>query len=346
MLCIMTIELAHGNISGKSSNIYCCDGAHFTATLVEILVLYLYLTVGYPCTSESTSEFHTLPGGFLGVNANITIALLFYATLLNWLSWNKPSFIHYMKSQAGGDDVFILLKLSREDAEQGRNWVQQNLARYVGYVKELDTFIVEDETTDKVVRDVRFCRKRVQVTREGRYFCIKSEPAVPLNELLTMEVVPRSTRAQQDLWRTIQTDLNNFEKVNPDYQWITDALKVLALERLPLANLTRTITHYYEDDFDLELLGSRYCSALSVEAAMLVDPVFHLDNVYYGDVEQSISFLLARGKLLMQTILHEGVLQRVVLTDLEGKRYRKLFRLRYEVPVVVVCDDVVLMELR
>jgi hypothetical protein len=346
MLCIMTIELAHGRISGKVSNVYCCDGAHFTATLVEVLVLYLYLTVGYPCTSETTSIFHTLPGGFLGVNANITIALLFYATLLNWLSWNKPSYIHYMRSQAGGDDVFIVLKLSREDAEQGRNWIQENLSKYVGYVKELDTFIVEDETTSKVVANVKFCRKRIVVTLEDRRYCIRSEPAVPLNEILTMEPIPNSIRIQQDLWTTTRTELNVFDRCHPGYQWITDALQVLALERLPLASLSRTVTHYYETDFEFKLVGARHCSTSSVDSAKRVNPVFHLDNVYYGTVDQSISFLLARGDLVMQLVRYEGVLKRMVLTELEGKRYRRLFRLRYDVPVVVCCERAVILELR
>jgi hypothetical protein len=346
MLCNLAIELAHGKISGKSPNIYCCDGAHFTATLVEVLVLYLYLTVGYPCTSEATSEFHTLPGGFLGVNANITIALLFYATLLNWLSWNRPNFVHYMRSQAGGDDVFILLKLSREDAERGRTWVQQHLSEYVGYVKELETFIVEDETRSKVVDNVKFCRKRVEVRRVGRSYSIKSEPAVPLNELLTTAVVPTSVQAQQKLWQTVQTGLNNFNRENSGYQWVTDALSMLAVEKLPSATMSQVITHYYEGDLELVIVGTRYCSMLSVEAANLVAPVFHLDNIYYGTADQAISFLMARGGLVMQRICYEGTSKKVVMTEREGERYRRLFRLRYDVPVVVTCNLDVLTELR
>jgi hypothetical protein len=70
----------------------------------EILVLYLYLTVGYPCYVESLDEYHTLPGGFLGVNANITTSLLCLAVILKYVRSRGRQLGLDVHCQAGGDD--------------------------------------------------------------------------------------------------------------------------------------------------------------------------------------------------------------------------------------------------
>lgn len=345
MLSCMALELAHGKIRGKPANLYCCDGVHFTATLVEVLVLYLYTTVGYPCQVEATSEYRTLPGGFLGVNANISVALLFYSILLLWLSRNRPNYIHYMKSQAGGDDVFILLKISRKNAELARMWLHKNLTNYVGYVKELNTFIVEDSTQTKVVDGIKFCRKRVGVTKQDTYYNIKSEPAVPLNEVITSETIPSKPQAQQKLWETARHELSNFARENVGYEWMTDSLLSIVASRLPRANITRTISAYAETDLELQLVEARYCSVNSINLATSVPPIFHLSNIYYGSVEQSIQFLLARGQLVMQLVRYQGTLYKAVMTENEGKYYRRFFKTKMSVHQVIQPNDSVVSRL-
>jgi hypothetical protein len=213
-------------------------------------------------------------------------------------------------------------------------------------VKEMFTFVIEDETMSRVVDDVAFCRKRIEVRREGSWLCVRSEPAVPLNEVLTNNNVSKDSDTQIKIWKTVDNELRNFDRMYSGYQWITDALRTLAVERLPLISLTRSVTFNYETDMALRMVGTRYCSDRSVSLADIVPPLFHLNNAYYTNCDQAINFLLCRGKLVMQLIRYEGVLRRVVMTESEGKRYRKLFRLRYENPVVVVCTRAVVERLR
>jgi hypothetical protein len=328
MLAVIALELAHGKIAGKKDNIYCTNGVHFQASALEIIVLYLYLTVGYPCIVKETSEVRFLPGGFLGVNANICVALLFYACLLSWLSRNRDKYIRYMKCQAGGDDVYILTKITRDDELKTKLWLKQNLSKYVGHIKELNSFIVEDSCDADVVEGIRFCRKRIRVREERHHYLIESEPAVPLNEVLTMLTVPRKQATQDKMMRTVATELRTFERENPEYYWITDALLVIAQQRLPLATVTKSVVQRFESDFSIRQVDNRLCTDKSVELAKQVPPVFHLDNVYYETIGQSISFLLCRGLLTLQKVSVGGRVLKVIMTDNEGKRYRSRFTRR------------------
>lgn len=338
MLAIVAIELAHGKITGKHDNIYCCDGAHFQASALEVIVLYLYLTVGYPCTLHATDEFRNLPGGFLGVNANICVAMLFYANMLSWMSRNRTRQIRYMKSQAGGDDVYILTKIKREDVLSTKIWLRENLSKYVGNIKELNSFIVEDSCDGVVVEGFKFCRKRIQVIEEPHHYVVKSEPAIPLNELLTMTDIPKKPTAQENLMRTVTTELRTFEKDHPEYFELTDALMVIASSKLPYATPKKVITQFYESNLDFVQVGGRFCTPESVKQSNLVSPVFHLNNVYYGTVEQSINYLLCRGSLTIQRVSIGGDIQRVVMTEGEAKGYRSKYTFKFSWDEMVTAD--------
>jgi len=336
MLLCLALELAHnGSLPEKFENVFCCDGAHFTATVLQIIILYLYTTVGYPCTLERDGSYHYLPGGFLGVNANICIALLFYSTLLHWMNVNKPDYIKYMKCQAGGDDVYIILKLKREDVAVAKKWLNETLTKYVGFVKEDSSFIAEDHLDDAVVPGMVFCRKRIRVKDLGNMILIETEPSLPLNEVFTMENIPSNPRYQQRLLKTVQSELINFEGSYEGYEWITDAMLSIAISRLPLAKPIRTYTHYDELRFNVQLVGRRYCTEESIRAAYTVAPLFHLQNVYYGTVAQSINYLLCRGRLVIQTVMYQGEIHKVVMLEREGRAYRKRFRRRTVVNVMV-----------
>jgi hypothetical protein len=108
-----------------------------------------------------------------------------------------------MKCQAGGDDVYILTKITRDDELKTKLWLKQNLSKYVGHIKELNSFIVEDSCDADVVEGIRFCRKRIRVREERHHYLIESEPAVPLNEVLTMLTVPRKQATQDKMMRTV-----------------------------------------------------------------------------------------------------------------------------------------------
>jgi hypothetical protein len=86
-------------------------------------------------------------------------------------------------------------------------------------------------------------------------------------------------------------------------------------------------------------VGNRSCSIESINLACKVDPVFHLSNIYYGSLEESIQYLLARGLLIMQFVKRDGILKKVIMTDNEGKYYRKHFRMRMQVQMSILPMD-------
>jgi hypothetical protein len=286
-----------------------------------------------------------LPGGFLGVNANISVALLFYAILLSWLSRNRPDCIKYMKKQAGGDDVFILTKTRRSDMLKVRLWIDENLRNYVGYVKELNSFIVEDSCDSPVVNGIKFCRKRIQVRSDNNYYYIKSEPAVPLNEVFTAVDIPNNPRAQQKIFNTVRSELDNFSRENQDYAWISGTLLAMASSKLPKAQMTKTLSIKYDSELSYSLVDNRLCSESSIQLSRSVSMISHLTNIYYGTIPDSINYLLARGKLVLQLVTIEGKDRKVIMTEREGKAYRKHCVWRSEVPVIPAVDFIVLHKL-
>lgn len=200
----------------------------------EILALYTYLTVGYPCYVEDLDQDHCLPGGFLGVNANITTGLLCLAFILNQLRIDLRDRLDDAHVQAGGDDTAFAISGTHEQVDWAIYHIRKTLEKYVGQLKELTVVNLEDGVHGEPLKDIRFCRKRIILKKKGDAFLLSGEESIPIpcSILPGMSYFNRSDIIQA--WRELDLALLSYERTHPDSFRICDAFRAVMLEKYPI----------------------------------------------------------------------------------------------------------------
>jgi hypothetical protein len=327
-LYCMALELSLGRIPEKEDNLFCVGGVHFTASWGSVIRAYLYLTVGYPCTSSSSGSQHVLPGGFLGVNGNITVAMLFYSMFLSWLNRNKPGYVKHVKTQAGGDDVTIILELERHDAARGANWVKSQLERFVGFVKELTYSIFEDQDVG-IIEGLLYCRSRVRKVMQGGCFRLQTEDSIPLSEKLTAQYPLRNSDAQQEAWYKLDLELLRHTNQNRGHVEIADALRTMFVDAHHHVKPLRALIKYIDCTEEVIITDDgRHVTPKALELSNSVDLYFVNSNVYYRTEAQRIQYKLRRGELEMIKVQYQGALVMLVATTGESTSIRRRCRIR------------------
>lgn len=239
----MGLEVACGKLEDRYQ-LFSVGDQILNASWKELLLLYTYLTVGVPCWVEEQQRYAYLSGGFLGVNCNITMGLVCLAAILQDLAYRFSTKVTDFRVQAGGDDIAIILRCNDTDLEEIRDIIKRELEAYVGKVKELNVFIL-DNLENGVVEDAKFCKKRVIIRNEDVGVHLTSEPSVPIPKTLFPSVRLRGFRAQRKAWRDLDNSLRVFEDIMPGHSLLTDTLRQLFLEHYRGVKPRRTRSEKY-----------------------------------------------------------------------------------------------------
>jgi len=198
----------------------------------ELLAIYLYLTVGYPCYVSDLDESHALPGGFLGVNANISAALLALSIIMKFVRDQARAEGINAHCQVGGDDSAIVLYGRKDAVENYIQIIQRALVDYVGLLKEFKVIDLANCCTD-IVPDATFCKKRVRIEGGRGYYTISSEPSCPIHQsILPGCDISRLTK-QAEAWYEFDRSLLLYERQNPTCFRQADCLRMAFLLKYP-----------------------------------------------------------------------------------------------------------------
>jgi hypothetical protein len=322
MLCCMALELSVGGLKNKLPNLFAIKDTFFTATWLQIITLYLYLTVGYPCFVENRKSYSWLPGGFLGVNSNITVALVWLSVLLRSIENVRREGIKWVKSQAGGDDFAIVVCVRLNQVETIKPWIENEVLNGVGHLKDL-TLIVLDDQTEGILEGQIFCRKRLKLSRTDRTICLCSEPAIPLPVSLTMDHFPRQHGAQVKLWNELDAALNEYDRLEPDNMLLTSALRTLLLDRCTHVKPVRArLTMLIPPDMQITVVGHYQISNKALAIAGMESMISTTAGLYLLELPDRIRHSLKAERTEMVKVLQDGIEQLIVITSVEAKRIR------------------------
>lgn len=232
MLHCMNLQLSAGASWDKHSNVYCVKGSLLTATWKDIISVYLYHTVGVPCIVPGQDELGYLPGGFLGVAANITIGLVMLSVVLENLKRILQPKLSYIQFQAGGDDNCVGLVGSPEDVEDATILIRKHLESYVGPIKEFTIIDLEDHPIGCIPK-LRFCKKRVFLNKSDVDFSVIGEPSIPIPACLSTSGYLTNVNDQEKAWRTLHLDLNRYETKLPHHGMYADTIRARFLQLYP-----------------------------------------------------------------------------------------------------------------
>jgi hypothetical protein len=225
----MGLEIACGNLEDRYQ-LFGMGANLVGASWKELLLLYLYLTVGVPCWVEDQSRFAHLSGGFLGVGGNISIGLLCLAIILQDVIKRLRPRVWDIRVQAGGDDIALLIQCSPAELEEISELIRGELERYIGLVKDYVVLDLED-CDDGILDEVLFCRKRIIMRTTTRRIHLEGEPSVPLPQSLVPLPPIRRKDLQVKAWYELDNSLRVFENKMPNVEVLTDSLRQLFLDQ-------------------------------------------------------------------------------------------------------------------
>lgn len=250
MLHCMCLDASNAPELKAKRNLFSIDGRLISARWVEIMALYLYLTVGIPCYVKDRHSYHSLSGGFLGVTGNISLGLLMLTVTLQQLLYELQGYTLDLKCQIGGDDFLIALTCNILDKEICLDMIRRTVTQFVGHLKEMNVFDLTQQP-DGVVPGSVFCKKRIIVTSDADTIRIIGEPSVPVPEVLTDSYTIKSRFAIRKAWQTMDRTLLNYE-VKYGGTDICDTFRVMFLKKYyPHAKPERSKTNNYWRNYEL-----------------------------------------------------------------------------------------------
>jgi hypothetical protein len=297
MVFTMGLEIACGNLEDRYQ-LFGIGTNIVGASWKELLLLYLYLTVGVPCWVEDQSRFAHISGGFLGVGGNISIGLLCLAIILQDVIKRLRPRVWDIRVQAGGDDIALLIQCSLEDLEEISELIRGELDRYIGRVKD---YVVLDlgDCKDGALDEVLFCRKRIIMRTTNRRIHLEGEPSVPLPQSL----IPSPPIGRKDLqvkaWYDLDNSLRVFENKMQNVEVLTDSLRQLFLDQ-------------YREVIPLRVHQERYLTSshrvLQYDTYLLTDVahkvVLSIPQIEYHGSAALVNYgAKVRHALLMETLV-------------------------------------------
>lgn len=233
MLHCMALQLSQGGAWSKMHNVFCVRGAFFRATWKEIITIYLYHVVGVPCKLPGSGGLGFLPGGFLGVAANITIGLVMLSVILENLKRLLRKELDFVHCQAGGDDNFFVLVGIEDDVEESTDMIRRHLKDYVGHIKEFQVIDLED-LEPGLIKGARYCKKELWLERGDTYYRVRSLPSIPIPESLSTGGYVTDIPSQLIAWRSLHLDLARWVDEHPfDVRVYADTIRARFLEIYP-----------------------------------------------------------------------------------------------------------------
>jgi hypothetical protein len=322
MLFCMALELGQGGTWSKLPNLFSVRGTFISATWYEIIVLYLYLNVGYPAYIEELGVFDSLPGGFLGVAANITVGLVFLAVVLQNLINILSNVCRVIKAQAGGDDFAFGIIVDTRDREVIIETIREHITKYVGPLKEFQIIDLRTEP-EGVLHDVTFCKKQVVLTKLANKLMVVGQDNIPISRALLPGGQVRLSEVEET-WRSYDNVLRLWEsKYGCEEQ--ADALRTVFGYIYPSAlPLTRTTTSLsFLDELEVRQVGFRWITTKAYELAEAVPDIPLGELIYLSEIVDKISYLLKNDKLTFRKVHRQGSELNLVLLKREVKKLTK-----------------------
>lgn len=185
-------------------------GEHFTAHLDDILKHYIYHSALADLYIESWNETKYVAGGYLGVPANMALAMMVLLIAIKHVRREARSLSVNLCDQPGGDDVFFVLIGKVQSVDVVTNSLRQTISKYVGHLKE---FVTVDIPVgfDSLIGE--FCKKCVACTRSSNSLRIRSVVQLPILETMISHVRKKD---HYDVMRSVYFDANVVLKRLPE----------------------------------------------------------------------------------------------------------------------------------
>lgn len=275
MLFCMALD-AHSSLKYKY-NLYGIGETIMVASWSEILILYLYLTVGYPCYVDDLDRDISLPGGFLGINANISTGLLCLAIILKQLRDIARSVGITCHCQIGGDDSAFVLHGRKELVESFTHKIKEDIESFVGLTK-IYQVVDLDCLQDGFILNSTFCRKRIFHKRVDGIHWIKGETACPIHQGMLPGIRLVGLQRQVEAWRELDWGLRTYEDSFPHEYQRLDSIRMVYLEKYPYVRALRSKTVT-----DCSRLKVLYYEGLLVSRDAL-NTVLSIDIIWHGPI--------------------------------------------------------------
>lgn len=334
MIYTMGLEVAVGKLKDRCQ-IFSIGGQFLQASWKELLLLYVYLTVGVPCWVEDQKRYGYLSGGFLGIGGNMTIGLLCLAVILQYtLNQLKPR-VFDIRAQAGGDDTGFLIRCIKDDIGGVVDDIREQMEAYVGKLKELSVYCIED-LDDGVIEDALFCRKRVILTRDYNGIHLTGEPSVPLPESLFPDTTQNRLDLQIKAWRELDYNLQGFEAVMPNMNVLTDTLRQLFLEKYRKVQPVRSYqTRRLTSSHRVLRYGNTLITDVAHREALTIHSIEHDGVVALSNYESKVRHALITEVVSMIKVdLEENESALIIMTKkevnlLEQTRWKERLHLEF-----------------
>jgi hypothetical protein len=345
MLYCMSLELDCGRLKDRYQ-LFGIGKYFVTASWKELLILYIYLTVGVPCWIEELSKFGYLSGGFLGVGGNISIGLLCLALILqDLIDRLKRQVIDY-RLQAGGDDIAIVVRCLEKDIDGLSNDIKEDLGQYIGRLKEFDVFDLVG-LEDGIMEDAIFCRKRILFRRYNGYIHLTGEPSVPLPSSLFPSTRITKRYLQIQAWSELDYGLIGFEKAMPNSTRLTDTLRQLFLETYRQVIPMRTYKKkYLTGNHRVIQVGRDLVTDLAHKAICEVRAVQYCGIVALSDYESKLRHALVREFVTLAEVYTGENPIKIVMTKAEANclsitRWSERIYVNYDEELLVELSNIV-----
>jgi len=302
MLFCMVLELQRSGPWVKESNLYCMNGIFLGATWREILLLYLYLTVGYPAYVEELDLVECLPGGFLGVSANISTGLLFLAIVLQNLINLLQGTVRIIKAQAGGDDFAFGMVVSDDHGAEAIEIIREHFVKFVGPLKKFRIITLEP-ALEGVIPDAEFCKKEIQFQVEAVCLVVEGIENIPIHTaLLPAGYLKRPTDAL-DAWFSYDRSLQIYER-NNGMQTETDTLRELFVRIYPSVQplRRRRVSLYCPHELEVTRAGKYLITNKALERVMRIPDVFLGSRSYITELTDKIRYALKTEQVTLRVI--------------------------------------------
>jgi hypothetical protein len=289
------------------------NGCLISSTWLEIISMYLYTTVGVPCWAASKQRFQSLPGGFLGVQGNITYSLLMLAAILKQTTLSLKPRVLDIQCQAGGDDFAFAITLKHEEVDSALDSIRNDVNLYIGPLKEFNVYDLTNKNTG-IIEEATFCRKKIDMIRTVGTITLESYPTFPLPECLSPHIFLRTRNDQITAWYSLDRTLEDFVKACQRDNKLADSLRVKFLNRYPNVKALRKETirewNYSES---IICIDGRYMSNNAYKVVKAVNYVCEKNRLLFTTVHTKISQALSLSFLITRRLYYKGTIREVLL---------------------------------
>jgi hypothetical protein len=329
----MALQLDQKGKWDKRPNLYSLGGSLFTATWYQLIIIYLYLNVGYPAYIEEYNEYHCLPGGFLGVAANITIGLLYLSVTLENLKKLLLRWCRVAKAQAGGDDFAFAIIVGKDDVSEVTELIRDHISKYVGSLKEFKIIDIKNAQPGKL-GDHTFCKKWIELTFGDKTIQLKGHDNPPIVKSLLPGAELNSDEALEQ-WYSYDHNLRKWESIYGHPKQCDSMRRLYSLIYPSVTPLRRRLVKLVlPDGYGVVKDGNRYVTKKAYDMACTVEDVTIDDLVYLGCLSEKVNHLLKSDRLTLRRVSRFGVPVLLVLCEREVRHLQ-----RHEQYSIIGLDD-------